>query len=82
MGRQAFSHLQESRAPSHVMVTGEDKCCNSERSPLPPSSPQLYMLSVTLYGMENPFGQLGSALTAVSPPNYFCTPSLLAGGVG
>ena len=33
-------------------------------------------------GMEYPFGQLGSAVPAVSPPNFLCTPSLLAGGVG
>jgi len=33
------------------------------------------------YGMEYPFGQLGSAVPAVSPPNFLCTPSLLIGGV-
>ncbi|GAB0180862.1 hypothetical protein GRJ2_000551500 [Grus japonensis] len=37
---------------------------------------QLYMLSMTSYGMEYPFGQLGSAVPAVSPPNFMCTPSL------
>lgn len=30
MGRQVFGHPQESRAPSHVMVTWEDKCHRSE----------------------------------------------------
>ena len=50
----------------------------------PPSFffPQLCMLSMLSYGMEYPFGQLGSAVPAVSPPNFLCTPSLLAGGVG
>ncbi|KAK4823300.1 hypothetical protein QYF61_000513 [Mycteria americana] len=40
---------------------------------------QLYMLSMMSYGVEYPFGQLGSAVPAVSPPNSLCTPSLLAG---
>ncbi|KAK4820316.1 hypothetical protein QYF61_022933 [Mycteria americana] len=42
--------------------------------------PRLYMLSMTSYGTEYPFGQLGSAVPAVSPPNLLCTPSLLTGG--
>jgi len=28
------------------------------------------------YGMEYPFGQLGSAVLAVSPPTPLCPPSL------
>ncbi|KAK4832965.1 hypothetical protein QYF61_026791 [Mycteria americana] len=40
---------------------------------------ELYMLSMTPYGMGYPFGQLGSAVPAVSHPNFLCTPSLLAG---
>jgi len=43
--------------------------------------PQLYMLSVTSYGMGHPFDQLGSAVPAVPPPSSLCTPSLLSGGV-
>ncbi|KAK4831143.1 hypothetical protein QYF61_015446 [Mycteria americana] len=39
---------------------------------------ELYMLSMTPYGMEYPFAQLGSAVPAVSPPSFLCTPSLLA----
>jgi len=39
--------------------------------------PQLYTLSMMLYGIEYPFGQLGSAVVAVSPPNFCCTPSRL-----
>jgi len=66
------------------MVTWEDKRHLSERvSPilllLPHAS---YMLSMASYGTEDPFGQLGSAVPAVSPPNSLCTPSPLAGGVG
>ena len=37
---------------------------------------------MTPYGMEYPFGQLGSAVLAASPPIFLCSPSLLAGGVG
>jgi len=43
--------------------------------------PQLYMLSVMSYGMEHPFGQLGSAVLPVSPPNFLCTLSPLTGRV-
>jgi len=43
--------------------------------------PQLYMLSMMPYGMEYPFGQLGSDVSAVSPPNFLRTLSLLADGV-
>jgi len=48
---------------------------------LPSSSPQLYIMSVMSYGMEHHFGQLGSAVPAVSSPKFSCIPSLLAGGV-
>ena len=78
MGRQGFSHPQESRAPSPVTVTWEDKHHNAECPPLPSSSPA-YVLSVVSYGMEYPFGQLGSAVLAVSPPNSPCPSSPLAG---
>ena len=37
IGRQAFSHLQESGAPPCVMVTWEDKCHHSKHSSLPPA---------------------------------------------
>jgi len=77
-----LSHLQESGAPSRVTVTWEDKRHRSELPPLPPSSPSFTLLSMTSYGMEYPFGQLGSAVPAVPPPSSLCTPSLLTGGVG
>jgi len=38
------------------------------------------MLSMTLYGMEYPFGQLGTVVLSVSPPSSLCIPSLIAGG--
>jgi len=82
MGRQVYSHLQESRALSRVMITWEDKRHHSKSLPfLLLSPPLLYMLSMTPYGMEYPFGQLGSAVLAVSPPSFLCTSSLLTGRV-
>ena len=43
--------------------------------------PAFLLLSVTSYDMEYPFGQLGSAVPAVPPPSFLCTPSLLTDGV-
>jgi len=73
IGRQVFSQLQESRASSCVTVTWEDKMPYLNVPPLSFFFPQLYMLSMMSYGMEYPFGQLGSAVLAVSPPNFLCT---------
>ena len=80
-GRQVFSHLQESRAPSCIMVTREDKHHNSEHPQLPSSSLSFICRAWCLNGVEYPFGQWGSAVLAVSLLNFLCTPSLLAGGV-
>ena len=82
ISRQVFSHLQQSRAPSRIMVTREAKRHHSECPPPSSFIPQLYALSTTSYSTEHPFGQLGSAVLAVPPPSCSCTPSLLAGGVG
>ena len=81
IGRPVFSHLQENRAPSCLTVTWEDKCHHSECPTLPSSFPSFFLLSMMSYGMGYPFGQLGSAVPAVSPPNFLCPPSLLVGGV-
>lgn len=41
------------------------------------------LLSITLYSMGCPFGQLGLAVLAESPPSLLPAPNLLAhGGVG
>ena len=45
-GRQLFSDLQESRAPSHVIVVWEDRHCNSELSP--------FLLPLWLFGASCP----------------------------
>jgi len=44
-----------------------------------PSSPSFLLLNMTSYGMEYRFGQLGLAVSAVSSPNFLCTPNLHAG---
>lgn len=76
INRQAFSHLQKSRASLQVLVTWEEK----HRTFLPSFFSQLYMLSTTSYGLEYPCGQLGSAVSAVSPPSSFGIPSQLPVG--
>lgn len=43
------------------------------------SLPQFLLLSMALYVMECPFGQLGSGLLAVPSPKFLPTPSLLGG---
>ena len=40
---------------------------------------QLYILGMMPYGPEYPFGQTESTLLAVSPPNFLCPSSPLAG---
>lgn len=71
IGRHVFSHLQEIRAPPHVMVTWENKCSHSGHPhPTPFFFPQLLLLGVTLYGMEYHFVLLG---VVVSCPA--CVPS-------
>ncbi|KAK4828556.1 hypothetical protein QYF61_027525 [Mycteria americana] len=41
--------------------------------PAPGHVHPLYILSMTSYGMVQPFGQFGSTVLAVSPPSFFCT---------
>jgi len=66
----------------HVMhFSWEDKSHHSEPLTLPSSFSQIYMLSMTSYDMEYPFGHWGSAVPAVSLPNVLSTYSLLPGGV-
>ena len=47
----------------------------------PPAVPPVHIPSIMSYGVGYPFGQLGSAVPAMSPPSFLCTPSPLAGGV-
>lgn len=52
--------------------------CNSEHPPPFSFFSQVLLMSMTSHGVEYPFGQLRSAVPAVSPLVH---PSLLAGGV-
>lgn len=74
--KQVFSHLQESRAPSSIMVTWEDKHHPSKLPICCPSFPQLLVLSMTPFGMDY---QSGSVVQPGYPPSFLCTPSLLTG---
>ena len=47
-----------------------------QRSAPPSQLPPVYILGMTSYSMEHPFGQFGSAVLAASPPSFLCTPSL------
>lgn len=42
----------------------------------------VYILSMSLHVMKHSFGQMGSTVLAVSPPNSLCPPSPLAGRAG
>lgn len=73
MSWQVFSHLYEN---IHIMVTWECKPHRSECPSLPSSPLPLCMLSMMQYGMEYLMSELGSAVSALSPPSL-CTLSLL-----
>ena len=81
MGRQEFSHPQDSRAPSRLTGTWEDKRHHSQRPPFL-LLPQLYLPTMTSYGLGYPLGQSGSAVPAVSPPTPCAPPASLLVGWG
>lgn len=68
VGKQVFIHLQDSRTPSCVIVTWEDK---HHPSKYPPFFlfPLLYILSIVFCGLEFAFSQFESPVPAVSAPN-------------
>lgn len=75
IGRQTFSHFQESRASSCVIVTCEDKCYN-------PKCPVFLLLPPAFIAERNAMCHgisLWPAALVVSFPNFSHTPSLLAG---
>ena len=79
IGRQLFSHLQESRASSCLMVPWEDKCHHSEHTPF---FSLLYMLSMSGMVWNIPLVRWGQLSWLYPPPSFLCTLSLLASGVG
>jgi len=68
---------QESRAPSGIAVTWEDKCPHS-KCPLLLSPAFIAKHDVIRSGI--PLWSVGSVVLVVSSPNFLCTPSLLTGG--
>lgn len=84
INRQMFSHCHDSRTPWCRTFTWEGKYGNSKHPPLFfLSFPQLLVLIMLSWVMTlcvgHPFGHLGSAVLAVSPPKLWCTPCLLSG---
>ena len=65
-------------AIAHHLLT-DAQSVPEQRSTPPSQLPPVYILGMTSYGMEYSFGQFGSAVLAVSPPNFLCPSSLLAG---
>lgn len=68
MGRQVFGRAQESRAPSHITVTWEDRHHHCE---CPSFFPQLYMLSVVPCAVGHACG-LRAQLSKLCPLTTFC----------
>jgi len=61
-------------------VLWEDKYRHCECLPFPPSLLHFLLLSIMSHRMGYSFGQAGSAVLAMSPPSYLCSPgSPLAG---
>jgi len=84
ISRQGFSHPQDSRAPSHITVTWEDK-----HHPVTPNLPPFLLLSPALHAKHNviwhgisPSVSWGQLSRLCSPRNTLCTPSLLTSGAG
>ena len=65
-------------AIAHHSLTNAQLVPEQQSAP-PGQLPPVYILAMTSHGMEYAFGQFGSAVLAVSSPNFLCPPSLLAG---
>lgn len=72
----------EGRCPASPRRTGTIMQCffgmtNADipNVPPPPSLPQLLLLSTMPYGMGHPYGQSGSAVLSVFPPDYLWSSS-------
>ena len=78
-----LKELEYTKEVMHYAITHHlptDAQLVPEQQSTPPGQlPPVYTLSMTSYGMEYPFGQFGSAVLAVSLPNFLCPSSLLAG---
>ena len=65
-------------AVAHPSLTNA-QLVSEQQSTTPCQLPPVYTLGMTSHGKEHSSGQLGSAVLAVSPPNFLCPSSLLAG---
>lgn len=72
MGRQVYSHSQDSRAPLHIMVTREDKHHHSRHLHFLLLSPAVCAGQMP-HGLGHPLGNLGSPVLTMSPPSSLCT---------
>ena len=73
--RQVFRHLQESRAPSCIAVTWEDRRSHSELPPsLSPSSPSFYCWAPSHAVWDIPFLSWGQ-LSQLCPLPTSCAPT-------
>ena len=71
--KQVVHNAIAHHSPTDAQLVPKQRSAPSDQ--LPP----VYILGVTSYGMDYAFGQLGSAVLAVSPPSFLCPSSLLAG---
>lgn len=72
-GQAAVQLLPGQQCSSCVMIIWQDKCCQFKH--LPSFSSHLLLLKMMSHGVWHPFGQLGSLVLAVTPPNFLCTPT-------
>jgi len=80
--KEKYNPRNKSDANENNCSPPTNRCLASPRAAaLCARLPSSLLLSMKPYGVEHPFGQLGSAVLAVSPPNFWCTLSLLALGV-
>lgn len=78
LSRLVFSHPQESRDASHMMVY-VGKHCYLRMFLLSSSFTQVLLLSMMLYNTEYPFGHLGSSVLTLSPLRFMHSPRPLDG---
>lgn len=77
MSRHIFSHPQDSRVPSHIMVTWGDICHHTKHSLFSFFFLPLYILGMLSYDLEYPSDQFEFPILAVSPPSLSCNPNFL-----
>ena len=69
---------RKSLTTSHRQINAHTNSHLGNQIPTLLPLPQFLLLSMTLYGIEYPFGQVRSAVLAMSPPNLLPTSSILS----